>query len=165
MTCAAPAGVCRPVDLGRPRVSRRRTLLLGGSAAVVTVVVALFVVGHLRSRPPSDCDIVRDMLAYNRQFTEQTKTSAQTDNPELSTIQQYRDWAARLKGDAAQIGDPALSARADSAAALAAQITDLVPKYRAKPDDAEISRQYARMGIEFANAITGLDYACANPTS
>ena len=152
----------RPERVG---LSGRRQLLLGGIAAVIAVVVALSVAGQLRSRPPSDCDIVRDLLAYNRQFTEQTKASAQTNNPELSTMEQYRGWAARLGDDAARIHDPALSARATSAAALAAQTTELVPKYRAKPDDAEISRQYARIGIEFANAITSLDYSCANPRS
>lgn len=115
---------------------------------------------QLRSGPPSDCDTVRDLLADNKRFTEQTKTSAQTNNPELSTIEQYREWAARLKDYAAQIHDPALSARASSAAELASRTVDLVPKYRANPDDVEVSRQYARIGIEFGNAITNLDYAC-----
>jgi len=152
----------RPECVG---LSGRRTLLLGGIAVVIAVAAALLVAWQLRSRPPSDCDIVRDLLAYNRQFTEQTKASAQTNNPELSTMEQYRGWATRLRDDAARIHDPALSARATSAAALAAQTTELVPKYRAKPDDVEISRQYARIGIEFANAITSLDYSCANPRS
>ncbi len=163
--------VKRPIGSGRLNavkrpIEGRRKLLLGVIAAVIALVVVLLVFGgHLRSRPPSDCDIVRDMLAYNREFTEQTKTSAQTNDPELSTIEQYRGWAGRLKDDAGRIHDPALSARAGSAAALAAATTDLVPKYRAKPDDAEISRQYARIGIEFGNAITRLDYSCANPRS
>jgi hypothetical protein len=153
------------VQLNAVKRPGRRRLLLGAVAGVIAVVVASLVAGQLRDRPPSDCDIVRDLLAYNRQFTEQTKTSAETGNPELSTIEQYRGWAARLKDDAARIQDPALSARAESAATLAAATTDLVPKYRAKPDDAEIRRQYARIGIEFGNAITSLDYSCANPRS
>lgn len=143
----------------------RKKLILGGIAAVVAVVAALFAVGHLRSRAPSDCDTVRDLLAYNRQFTEQTKTSARTNDPELSTTDQYRGWAAQLKDYAAQVHDPALSGRANTAADLARQTADLVPKYRAKPDDVEVSRQYARIGIEFGNAITNLDYACPASSS
>lgn len=141
-------------------VSRRRKLLLGGVLAVIVVVVGVFAAVKLRSGPPSDCDTVRELLDYNRQFTEQTKTSARTNNPELSTTGQYRDWAAGLKDYASQIHEPGLSARANTAADLAAQTADLVPKYRANPDDVEVSRQYARIGIEFGNAITGLDYAC-----
>ncbi|MCW1958166.1 MAG: hypothetical protein KIH64_006395 [Mycobacterium sp.] len=146
-------------------VKRHRKLVLAGFATVIAVVAALVVAGHLRTRQPSDCDTVRDLLTYNQQFTEQTKTSAQTNNPELSTVEQYRDWAARLKDYSAQIHDPALSARARSAADLAARTADLVPRYRANPDDVEVGRQYARTGIEFGNAITNLDYACPGSAS
>ena len=145
--------------------SRRPNVLLAALAVAVVVVVALVVAGNLRSRPASDCDTVRDMLADNRQFTEQTKTSAQADNPELATADQYRDWAARLADYAARVRDPGLSARSKTAADLAGQTADLVPKYRTRPDDVEVRRQYARIGIEFANAVTGLEYACPDPGS
>lgn len=134
-------------------------------AAVVAVVAGLLLFGHFSGRAPSDCDTVRDLLAYNKQFTEQTKASAQSNDPGLSTTDQYRQWAARMQEYAAQIDDPALAARARSAAELAARTADLVPQYRAKPDDVEVSRQYARTGIEFGNAVTNLDYACRDPKS
>lgn len=127
---------------------------------IAVVAAGLLLAGQLRSPAPADCDVVRDLLGYNRQFTEQTKTSAQTNNPELSTLEDYREWAVRLKDYASQVHDPALSAKATSAAELAARTADLVPRYRAKPDDAGVARDYARIGIEYGNAITMLDYAC-----
>lgn len=144
----------------RSDLSRRAKLWLGGISAAVAVAVGVFAAVNLRSGPPSDCDTVRDLLDYNRQFSEQTKTSARTNNPELSTAGQYRDWAAGLKDYASRIHESGLSDRAQTAADLAGHIADLVPKYRADPDDVEFSRRYARTGIEFGNAITGLDYAC-----
>lgn len=109
---------------------------------------------------PSDCDTVRDLVAYNSQFSEQTKASAKTNNPDLSTTEQYRQWASTIKDYASKLDDPALAARAQTAAELAAKTADLVPRYRAKPDDAAIAREYAGIGIEYGNAIKKLDYAC-----
>lgn len=109
---------------------------------------------------PSDCDTVRDLVAYNSQFSEQTKTSAKTNNPDLSTTEQYRQWASTIKDYASKLDDPTLAARAQTAAELAAKTADLVPRYRAKPDDAAIAREYAGIGIEYGNAIKKLEYAC-----
>ena len=133
---------------------------MAGVAAAVAVLAVVLAVWHSRSSAPSDCDTVRALVGYNREFTEQTKTSAKTNNPELSTVEQYRQWAARMREYADQLGDPDLTARAQSAAGFAAKTADLVPRYRATPDDVEVSRQYANIGIEFGNAITALDYAC-----
>jgi glucose/arabinose dehydrogenase len=47
-----------------------------------------------------------------------------------------------------------------TAAELAGKTADLVPRYRAKPEDAAIAREYAGIGIEYGNAITRLEYAC-----
>jgi hypothetical protein len=141
-------------------VTRRRKLLLGGIAAVVLVAAAAFLAAQLRGPAASDCDTIRAMLADNQQFTDQTKESAKTNNPDLSTVQQYRDWAVRMKTYAAEVSDPALSAMATTAARLAAGTAEIVPKYRAKPEDPDIARQYARTGIEYGSAITKLEYAC-----
>ena len=108
----------------------------------------------------SDCDTVRELVAYNAGFSEQTKASAQTNNPDLSTTEQYRQWAATIKDYAAKLSDPALAARAGTAAELAGKTADLVPHYRAKPEDAAIAREYAGIGIEYGNAIKRLEYAC-----
>ena len=154
---------CRSECVGRlNEVKRpiRRRFALAGAAAAVAVAAVVLVVWHWRSSTPSDCDTVRALVGYNREFTEQTKTSARTNNPDLSTIEQYRQWAARVKDYAGQLSDPDLAARAESAADLAAKTADLVPRYRANPDDVAVSRQYANIGIEFGNAITSLNYAC-----
>jgi len=125
------------------------------------VLVVATLAWQLRSDgAPSDCDTVRELVAYNAGFSKQTKTSAQTNNPDLSTTEQYRQWAATINDYAAKLGDPALAARAGTAAELAGKTADLVPRYRAKPEDAAIAREYAEIGIEYGNAITKLEYAC-----
>jgi hypothetical protein len=53
-----------------------------------------------------------------------------------------------------------LAARAGTAAELAGKTADLVPRYRAKPEDAAIAQEYAGIGIEYGNAIKRLEYAC-----
>ncbi len=141
-------------------LTHRRKLLLGGVAAAVVLVVAMLAWQQRSDGVPSDCDTVRELVAYNAGFSEQTKTSAQTDNPGLSTSEQYRQWAATIKDYAAKLGDPALAARAITAADLAGKTADLVPRYRAKPEDPAIAREYAGIGIEYGNAITRLEYAC-----
>ncbi len=135
-------------------------MLLGVIAAAVTLALGLLV-GQLRSGgTPSDCDTVRDLIAYNSTFSEQTKTSAQTDNPELLTVEQYRQWADAIQAYAGKLSDPALAAWARTAAERAAKTADLVPRYRAKPNDDAIAREYAGIGIEYGNAIKKLEYAC-----
>ena len=159
MTCAAPDGVSR-LAKRTAWLTRRRTLLLGGMAATVVLVVAMLAWQQRSDGAPSDCDTVRELVAYNAGFSEQTKTSAQTNDPDLPTTEQYRQWAATIKDYAATLGDPVLAARAGTAAALAGKTADLVPRYRAKPEDAAIAREYAGIGIEYGNAITRLEYAC-----
>ena len=128
---------------------------------MTAVLAAALLAGQLRGGGArSDCDTVRDLIAYNNQFSEQTKTSAQTSNPDLATTEQYLQWAAKIKDYSTQLGDPALAARAQTAAELAAKTAGLVPRYRAKPDDDAIAREYAGIGIQYGNAIKKLEYAC-----
>ena len=127
---------------------------------MVVLVVAVLAWQQRSDGVSSDCDTVRELVAYNAGFSEQTKASAQTNNPDLSTAEQYRQWAARIKDYAAELADPALAARAGTAAELAGKTADLVPRYRAKPEDAAIAREYAGIGIEYGNAIKRLEYAC-----
>jgi len=125
------------------------------------LVVAGLLSWQLRGeRTPSDCDTVRALIAHNDQFTEQARIPARADDAELTTTEQYRQWAARIEDYSAQLRDPALAARAGTAAGLAARTADLVPRYRAAPDDPAIAREYAEIGIEYGNAINRLEYAC-----
>jgi len=158
-TCAAPDGVFRLAER-TARPGGRRKLLLAALAATAVLVLGLLAWQFRGTRAPSDCDTVRDLTAYNAQFSEQTKTSAKTNDPDLSTMEQYRQWASTIEDYASKLSDPALAARAQTAAELAARTADLVPRYRAKPDDAAIAREYAGIGIEYGNAIQKLEYAC-----
>ena len=141
-------------------MNRRRALVVG--VVVVTLLAAVLVISWYRSahRAPSGCDTVHALIAYNTEFTEQMKSSAETDKATAVTPDQYRQWAARVRDYAGQISDPELAGKASTAADLAGRLADLVPRYRAKPDDAAAARDYAGLGIEYGNAINRLEYAC-----
>ena len=141
-------------------MTRRRALVVGG--VVVALVAAVVAMSWYRSahRSPSDCDNVHALIAYNTEFTEQMKSSAASDKANAVTPDQYRQWAARVKDYSGRIADPELSGKASTAADLAGRLADLVPRYRAKPDDAAAARDYAGLGIEYGNAISRLDYSC-----
>ena len=138
----------------------RRAVLLGG--VVAGIIAAAVGMWSYRSahRAPSGCDTVHALIAYNTQFTEKMKSSAGTGKAATVTPEQYRQWAARVKDYASQISDPQLAGKAGTAADLAGRLADLVPRYRANPDDADAVRDYAGIGIEYGNAINRLDYSC-----
>ena len=141
-------------------MTRRRAVLVGG--VVVAVLAAVVALWSYRAahRAPSGCDTVHAMITYNADFTEQMKASTGPDKAGSVTPDQYRDWAARVKDYAGQISNPELSGKANTAAELAGRLADLVPRYRAKPDDPAAARDYAGLGIEYGNAINRLEYAC-----
>lgn len=146
-------------------LSGRRGILIGALIAAVVAVVAGIVVYRSSHRAPTDCDTVHAMLEYNSQFKDQTKASAATGGTDPVSEQQYREWADRLRDYASRVtasgpSDRGLSGNATTAADLAGRLADLVPKYRANPDDKAVTREYAGIGIEFGNAINRLEYAC-----
>lgn len=142
-------------------MTRRRRLLAGiGVFAAVVAVVAGVIWYRSMHRPTSDCDTVSSMIAYNKEFNSRTKESAGTDKAVPVGEQQYREWANRLKEYASRLSDKTLAGNAGAAADLAGRLADLVPKYRAKPDDPAVARDYAGVGIEFGNAFNRLEYAC-----
>lgn len=144
-------------------MTKRRGVVVALAVVVgIVAVVAGALLYRSLHRGPSDCDTVQAMLDYNSAFNDQTKASSGPDKPVLVSEEQYREWADRLKDYAGQISDETLSGNAMTAADLAGQLADLVPKYRAKPDDPAITRQYAGIGIEFGNAVNRLEYGCLN---
>lgn len=139
----------------------RRRVVLVGALAVVVLAAALAVWSSRSShRAPTGCDTVHALIAYNAEFAEQMKASAGQDNARAVPPEEYRQWAARVKEYAGQISNPDLSGNAESAADVAGRIADLVPRYRAKPDDPAVAREYGGLGIEFGNAISRLEYSC-----
>ena len=142
-------------------MTRRRGVLVGGGVLVAIIAVAVGAWSYSSAhRAPSGCDTVHALIAYNTQFTEKMKSSAGTDKASTVTPEQYREWATRVKDYASQISDPELAGTAGTAADLAGRLADLVPRYRAKPDDAAAVRDYAGIGIEYGNAINRLEYSC-----
>jgi hypothetical protein len=129
---------------------------------VIALLVAAVAAWSYRAahRAPSGCDTVHELIAYNAKFTEQMKSSADPDKAPAVTPDQYREWAARVKDHAGRISNPELSGKATTAAELAGRLADLVPRYRAKPDDPAVARDYAGLGIEYGNAMNRLEYAC-----
>jgi hypothetical protein len=141
-------------------MTRRRAVLVGG---VVAAVIAACLGGWFYQsshRSVSDCDTVHALLAYNSQFADQMKASTAPDKARAVTPEQYREWASTVKDYAGQISEPELAGKAQTAADLAGRLADLVPRYRAKPDDPAAAREYADLGIQYGNAISRLDYAC-----
>ena len=138
----------------------RRAVLVGG--VVVAVLAAVVAPWSYRAahRAPADCDTAHALIAYNTEFAGRMKASTAPDKAGAVTPDQYREWAARVRDYAGQISNPELSGKANTAAELAGRLADLVPRYRAKPDDAATARDYAGLGIEFGNAINRLEYAC-----
>jgi hypothetical protein len=142
-------------------MTRRRALLVAGVVVAVVLAVAAAVLFYRNSHSaPTGCDTVRAMLDDNAAFNSRAKDSAAKQDPGLVTDEQYRKWAARMKDNASRISEPDLAGKATVAADLSGRIADLVPRYRAKPDDKDISNDYINLGIEFGNAVNRLEYAC-----
>jgi hypothetical protein len=141
-------------------MTRRRWLFVAGAAVAVVGAVAALLLYRSSYHAKPGCDTVHAMLEDNAAFGKQAKDSAAANNPDLATADQYRQWAARMKDYAGKIPDPGLSGYANTAADLAGRLADLVPKYRAKPDDKGLAREYAEIGIQFGNAINRLEYGC-----
>ena len=140
---------------------RRRTLLvvLAALLAVAAVLTAVLLYRSAHRTTP-DCDTVHALIEDNNRFRDQMKESAAKDKSDPASADQYRQWAGRMKDYADTISDPRLAGNAQTAASLAGRLADLVPKYRAKPDDPATARDYAGIGIEFGNAISRLEYGC-----
>ena len=141
-------------------MTRRRAVLVGGAVVAVVALAVWTFVFRAAHRTPSGCDTVHELIAYNTHFAEQMKASTGPDQASAVTPDQYREWAARVKDYAGRISNPELSGKANTAAELAGRLADLVPRYRAKPDDPAVARDYAGLGIEYGNAINRLEYAC-----
>ena len=136
--------------------------MAGAAMAAVIAVVAAMLLYRSTHRVSSDCDTVHALIEDNNRFRDQMKESAAKDKSDPASADQYRRWAGRMKDYAGRIAEPGLSGNAQAAAASAARLADLVPKYRAKPDDPATARDYAGIGIEFGNAISRMEYACLN---
>ena len=142
-------------------MTRRRTLLAALAAVLAVVAVVVGVLLYRSShRPKTDCDTVHALIQDNKHFRDQMKASAGQKDSDPASAEEYHRWAQRMKDYADTISDPDLADQAKIAADRARRLADLVPRYRAKPDDPATARDYAGIGIEFGNAISRMEYAC-----
>jgi len=141
-------------------MTRRRTLWTAGAMLAVIAIVAGVLLYRSSHRTSPDCDTVHALIEDNGRFRDQMKASAGQKDSIPASVDEYRQWAGRMKDYADKISDPDLADRANIAADRAQRLADLVPRYRAKPDDPATARDYAGIGIEFGNAISRLEYAC-----
>ncbi len=141
-------------------MTRRRAVLVGGLVVVLAVAAVGIWMYRSSHRAPAGCDTVQALIEYNAEFATRMKSSADPDKASAVTPDQYREWADRVRDYAGRISEPELSGKANTAADLAGRLADLVPRYRANPDDPAAARDYAGLGIEYGNAINRLEYAC-----
>ena len=141
-------------------MTRRRWIVVALAVVALVAVIVAALLYRSSHRTSSDCDTVHSLIADNNHFRDQMKASAGQKDPIPASADEYRQWAARMKGYAETITGPDLADQAGIAADRANRIADLVPRYRAKPDDPATARDYAGIGIEFGNAISRMEYAC-----
>jgi CDP-diacylglycerol pyrophosphatase len=76
-------------------MTRRRRVWL--SAMVVVVVIAaaaaVVIVRHTGSRPKTDCQVMREMIAYNKSQGKAFAAAFDPDQEREPTVADYRKWA------------------------------------------------------------------------
>lgn len=143
---------------------------LGAGAAVAVLVVALvawrFTTHHGQSSP-SDCQVVRTMVDYNKS---QGRILANAFNPEQgreASVSEYQDWANHLQDDAARITVPDLATHARLLADGANKMVELVTQVRSDtsvPADPGAPpwwvQPYADINKQFHSELGALNRAC-----
>lgn len=141
---------------------RRKVVVIAAAVVILAAALAGVLLYRSSHRGSADCDTVHALIADNNRFRDQVKASAGQKDSTPAGAAEYRQWADRIKDYAGKISDPKLADEAKIAADRAGRLADLVPRYRAKPDDPATARDYAEIGIEFGNAISRMEYACLN---
>ncbi len=141
---------------------RRKLLAAGAAALAVIAVVAGVLLYRSSHRTSPDCDTVHALITDSNRFRDQMKASAGQKDSSPASVDEYRQWAGRISDYAGRISQEDLADQAKIAADRAGRLADLVPRYRAKPDDPATARDYAGIGIEFGNALSRMEYACLN---
>lgn len=149
--------------------TRRRWVWLGALVVVVVIgaAAAVLMVRHTGSHPNTDCQVAREMIAYNKS---QGKAFTDAFNPSQdreATVADYRKWADQMRSYSAQIHDPELSSYANQLAGEADQLVGLVQQARSDtsvPADPEApppwTQPYADLSKQFHGNLVALDHAC-----
>lgn len=149
-------------------MARRRWLWLALATVVIAGAVSGFVaLRHGTQSPKSDCQVVRDLIAYNKSQTAKFNEDLTSDHQ--STVAEYQPWADRLHEFTTQIDDPALKDHADRLTKSADQMVDLVRQGESgqlTPQDplAPLPTESYREVVEpMHNELVALDSACPAP--
>jgi hypothetical protein len=119
-----------------------------------------------RNGASADCTVAREMIAYNKSQDQLLNASFDPEQEREPSIDQYRQWAARLHTYSARISAPEIAAPAARMAAEADQMVGLVEKIRSgsfaedplKPPP--WVQQYADIARPFHDNLVALDQAC-----
>ncbi len=151
-------------------MARRRALWLGIAGAVVVGVAAILafvVVVRQHQEQPSDCQVVREMIAYNASHSVKAQQELVADSGHETDLNEMRQWADQLRQFSTRIKDDALAKPATEAADAANQAVEVVQKGRAeqaKSTDplAPVTWpvQYGKLDHQMRTDFAALDKAC-----
>ena len=139
--------------------------------AGATAVAAALMVWRFNTppshKPPSDCQVVRAMIDYNKSQSRILANAFDPDQGKEPSVSDYQNWANQMQGYAARINAPNLAAQAQRLADEANKMTDLVKQARSDtsvPADPSApppwARPYADLSKQFHSDLAALNRAC-----
>ncbi len=143
----------------------RRNMVI--ALAAVAIAVAAAAIWFRTSRPPTDCEIARQMIEYNNSHVAEIKSKTDPDRGIEPSVDDYRPWAQRMHDYADRIHRADVSAPAHRLAADADRMVALVQQARSDaepggdPGGAPSSeQQYVELSKDFQTNMAALDAAC-----
>lgn len=108
---------------------KRRNLVWGSAAALLAAAAgAAAILAAPASKPPTDCQIVWQLLDYNTARNQEARKNLGPDAIAEPRTPDYRDWAHGLSEHADQIRDTALAADAQALVADTEALAALADK-------------------------------------
>lgn len=149
---------------------RGRAWWLGIAGAVVVGVAAVLVfivVVRQHQEQPSDCQVAREMVAYNASHSVKAQQELVADSGHETDLNEMRQWADQLRQFSARIKDDTLAKSATDAADTANRAVEVVQQGRtAEPTStapltpATWPAQYAKLDHQLRDDFAALDKEC-----
>jgi hypothetical protein len=150
-----------------PITHRRHVWAAVIAAAAVTAGLVAFAIATHHQSAPSDCQIVRNLTAYNKSQEKAIANAFNPDQDHEASVSEYQQWADHIRGDAARIRAADLAAHAQRLADDATKLVELVRQARSDttaPADPDATppwaQPYADLGKQFHNELEALNRAC-----
>jgi hypothetical protein len=150
-------------------MTKRKWVWLGAISAVAMVLAlaAWRVSTHHDQSSPSDCQVVRAMIDYNRSQGRILAGAFKPEQGSEASVSDYQDWANHLQGYAARIRASDLAIHAHRLADEANQMVELVKQVRSDtsvPADPGAppswAQPYAHLSTQFHSELVALNKAC-----